>query len=245
MRFGPEYTLKWFLTRHRSRTWFLTRHRSRTCFKLLTRHRSRTWSRRRSSWRSRRRSSGPYNGQSKSSMRCTCWPKPIVFVIYRSCVASIMGRTRGCEIDEQTLCRLLDEHVTVATCGPKDLFAFKRSSKWAAVKAHAELLSGILTATDGRVMRQVKFHESLRRWLLSKQKEWSVGDSERAAYDLRCMLMALRSRKRNMGKAPSRYPSLAVLLDKVQSQMSCGMYVVHSGTSLLPQGPGGGVGGGP
>ena len=160
-------------------------------------------------------------------------------------LASIMGRTRGCEIDEQTLCRLLDEHVTVATCGPKDLFAFKRSSKWAAVKAHAELLSGILTATDGRVMRQVKFHESLRRWLLSKQKEWSVGDSERAAYDLRCMLMALRSRKRNMGKAPSRYPSLAVLLDKVQSQMSCGMYVVHSGTPLLPQGPGGGVGGGP
>ena len=83
-------------------------------------------------------------------------------------------KTKGTDVPEQVLTGLLDAHVALATCKPKLLWKLDRintaghSSEWATIKKHAQFLSELLDATNGRIPHQKSTVPQLDAWLRGK-----------------------------------------------------------------------------
>ncbi len=131
-------------------------------------------------------------------------------------------RTAGVDLRDADVFAVLNDHVPVGQCRPKELFklsAIKKdghSSEWQIFKKNHGLLNDILDLSDGRIPRQKTFTLQLGGWLKEKGMQWGIKDIERSASDLRCMLLNLLALKRRPGGcAPKGYPTLQILMDKL------------------------------
>ena len=125
-------------------------------------------------------------------------------------------RTKYYNLSKPIYDALFDKHVKLADVTPRSLFACGKKDKWAATHKHRKLLSDLLYHTDGRIAAFKLMHIHLRAWLDKHGKEWALVDSERSTCSLKYMMSALKERKRNhSAKAPLRFPSLQVLVDKM------------------------------
>ena len=124
-------------------------------------------------------------------------------------------RTRTYSLSQPICHGLFDKHVPHADVKPRVLFACGKKDKWASISKHKHLISDLLDHTDGRIAAFKSLHSHLRTWLAEHGHEWVRTDSERSAYSLKNMMGSLKARKRNYKKAPLRFPSLQVLVDKM------------------------------
>ena len=62
---------------------------------------------------------------------------------------------------------------------------------------------------------EVRFHQQIRQWLGKMDKDWTIGETEQCAHNVRQMLMTLAARRRANTKPPIRFPQLACLMDKM------------------------------
>ena len=126
-------------------------------------------------------------------------------------------RTKGCDMATSDIEILLSSHVNHDAIAPCKLFKYDSKNRWQCIKSWASLINAILDATSGRIPKQKRWHNQLRKWLQDRSFVWVLGDTERAAYGLRQMMQALLKRKQNEGVPPHRYAPLAYLVDKTHA----------------------------
>lgn len=117
---------------------------------------------------------------------------------------------------------LLDAHVPLATCKPRELWKLERisaaghTSEWDKVKRHSQFLSELLEITGGRIPYQKSMTPLLDSWLRGNGMVWALTDTERATLHLRVMLMSLVPYRREPSKRlPFKQQCLQLLVDKL------------------------------
>ena len=116
----------------------------------------------------------------------------------------------------------MDSNVPLGKCRPNDLFKLHKigpdglAREWHVIKQHYQLISEMLDVSKGRVPKQKVLSHQLDSWLKKNGMTWAFRDVERAVSDLRCMFQSLLSLRRNDTPAPRNYPTLQVLIDRIQ-----------------------------
>ena len=123
------------------------------------------------------------------------------------------------DLDDDKVDHLLDEHVPKGHLSPKKLFRVKENSNgtcsnWAAVKIHSALISDVLEATEGQLLRHKKFSQQLGSWLKKNGEDWCKSDIETSADGLRIMMRSLKALKSDDRSPPAAYSCLKALLEK-------------------------------
>ena len=140
--------------------------------------------------------------------------------IFSCFVAVRMPRTQGTYIDDNTFLRLLSQHVPLASCRPRTLWAVEKISKngttsnWEAMNKQYYLLSDLLDHTDGHPLKQKRFHNAFREFLQQNGINWALVDSERSTYHLRVQMRTLQACKRYGRKPPQKFQRLQALVEK-------------------------------
>ena len=123
--------------------------------------------------------------------------------------------------------QVLKAHVPLEV-SPKSLWEYKCKPgskkpglQWRYVMKMRPLLSDLLDASGGRVLRQVRFHAQLRSFLLSKGLVWATADSEAPCYRVRMVMSGLLNFKtqsvRSRKRLPEKFGELQTLLDKMRA----------------------------
>ena len=123
------------------------------------------------------------------------------------------------DLDDDKVDHLLDEHVPKGHLSPKKLFRVKENSNgtcsnWAAVKIHSALISDVLEATEGQLLRHKKISQQLGSWLKKNGEDWCKSDIETSADGLRIMMRSLKALKSDDRSPPAAYSCLKALLEK-------------------------------
>eukprot|EP00959_Pyramimonas_sp_CCMP1952_P007786 162756-Pyramimonas_sp.AAC.1 len=74
----------------------------------------------------------------------------------------------------------------------------------------------MLDISKGRIPKQEVLSHQLDKWLKDNGMTWAFVDVERAVSNLRCMVQSLLALRRNGTPAPRNYPTLQILVDKLQ-----------------------------
>ena len=117
-------------------------------------------------------------------------------------------RTQGTDLLDAQVYACFDDTVPMARCLPGELFKISKitksgkSSDWPACKRWYPTMTSLVEHGQDRIPKQRLLHVQLKRWLASKNIDWTTKDTERSTYHLRLMLMSLLDLKRHTGKAP-------------------------------------------
>ena len=96
-----------------------------------------------------------------------------------------MSRTLGCDLPDKIVSDILNDHVPLAGCSPKNLFALSKitagglSSGWPIFVKYYAILVAFADACGGRVPHQKKLHRQFVEWLegqpkLDKSVQWGT-----------------------------------------------------------------------
>ena len=92
---------------------------------------------------------------------------PVFYLHAAAMPADRKEKTKGCDVASQTLTDLVNSHIPLASCKPRELWKLDRinaaghTSEWAVIQRNSQLISELLEVTSGRILHQLHLRTML------------------------------------------------------------------------------------